>query len=219
MASPSPNYNSGYAIQIDHERDYLQDANRSMQERFYGTVERLRRANGEKRRELEALLAEAEEDLENHHDAVRSLYAEIQYEQLQGSNEANGGLVGAWPEVERVAAAARNLDEKILEVRRLQRDQTESEQRSLEERSSLYQVFAEATGIHWDDVSEGVAGYIAHDDQLRHFDFGHAQTMSKKACADELWNEVAACLPEGGLFDFDADEILTAVGPAESETH
>jgi len=183
-------------VDLRPERQCLQSVAQDLDQRFYGPVERIRRANAEKRSQLEAKLAAADEDFGGQQEAVQVLHAEIQYEQLQGSSEAHGGLLGSWPEVERAAAAARAVDTKLLEIRRRQHEQNDAERQQLEEKSALYQVFCEATGAHWDDQSEGIEGYVAIGGAARAFEVPKEKATDRKASADHIWKELIAYLPE-----------------------
>lgn len=64
-------------------------------------------------------------------------------------------------------------------------------QEKLERASSVYELYAAATGIRWDSVDDGqVRGYVAVD-SVRHFDIDRT---SARETADALWEEIEAAL-------------------------
>jgi len=192
------------------EKDGLRRAGEA-EARIRDTIEQKRRAVTEKRAQLEAQLAEAEEALEREEEAARALHAEVSLEQLQGDGKAHGGLQGTWPEVERAAAAARAAGARLAEMRQRVHERAEAERQELETKSGLYQVYCAATGVRWDERSDGVEGYVAIGASARAFKVADEDAVSRKATADSLWSEIEACLPD------DALELLEPDGGSEAD--
>jgi len=116
----------------------------------------------------------------------------------QGEEEACGGLVGAWPEVEQAAEGARVMDAKASDTRQKRLESEAGERAQLEVRSGLMQVICAASGVRWDEQSEDIEGYVALDSSARAFSMRKPATsdlQKKKAIADTLFAEIEACIP------------------------
>lgn len=181
------------------EREQFRNIGES-EAKIRGAIEQKRRAVTEKRGDLEAQLAKAEEVLQREKDTALKIHAQAVVDNAEASKHScNGGLANAWPEVEQAAAAVKTVEERIAETRRQALDQVEAERRQVEESSSLYQVYCAVTGVRWDTQSQVVDGYVAMDGKVRAFKASPSDVGDRKATADALWEEIEACLPAGAI--------------------
>lgn len=178
-------------VDIRQEQSLLQKA-ADAEARFRSLIEQKRRALYNRRKELEATLAIAEQELEREQAAVTELQAEVSLEQWEGREQAKS-LASLLPELESAHSAVRQTEDAIIDLRRKVLEQAAEEQKQLETAKSLYEIYAAATGIRWDTESTGVEGYVALNGIARPFE---VHGRSQQETADLLWAEVEACLPQ-----------------------
>mmetsp|Transcript_52714 Transcript_52714/g.112768 ORF Transcript_52714/g.112768 Transcript_52714/m.112768 type:complete len:218 (-) Transcript_52714:76-729(-) len=159
--------------------------------RARAAIEKQRQAVSGKRTELEAKLAKAEEALKAEKAMAEELHADVSLERWERQQEA-GSLASIWPEVEEAAAAVRSTDAEVTGVRQHAEEQARIDRERLTLSSDLYHMYTAATGVHWDEASDGIRGYVAIDTAARPFD---VEGLEKKAAIDAIWAEIEACLP------------------------
>eukprot|EP00440_Ansanella_granifera_P071885 gb/GFBE01078009.1/.p1 GENE.gb/GFBE01078009.1/~~gb/GFBE01078009.1/.p1 ORF type:complete len:199 (+),score=69.31 gb/GFBE01078009.1/:1-597(+) len=158
--------------------------------RFRHVIEAKRQALAEKQERLQAQVTAAEEELKKEKEAAREVQTEVSLERWEERQKARMSTL--WPEVEEAAAAVRDADEKVAQLRQEALQQSEDGQHQLEVSASLYQMYAAATGVRW-DMDSASEGYIAIDQKARPFKV--QGKPGSKASADALWAEIEACLP------------------------
>mmetsp|Transcript_54937 Transcript_54937/g.117907 ORF Transcript_54937/g.117907 Transcript_54937/m.117907 type:complete len:312 (+) Transcript_54937:82-1017(+) len=192
------------------ERDLLRKAAEA-ERRAKGAIEKRRRAVGEQRKELEAKVTAAHETLRIEKEAALAIHSEVSLERWERQKEV-GSATTTCSEVEETATAVLNREAELAAARLRAEDQAREARESLEISGSIYQMYAAATGIHFDVESGGETGYIALDTSARPFEVGG---LGSFAAANTIWGEVEACLPLAALAPLAPAEVA-ALEPAQA---
>mmetsp|Transcript_18749 Transcript_18749/g.35188 ORF Transcript_18749/g.35188 Transcript_18749/m.35188 type:complete len:193 (-) Transcript_18749:40-618(-) len=155
-------------------------------------LEAKRQAISEKQLQLQMQVAAAEEALRREKEAALEMQTEVSLERWELQQSARS-LAKIWPSVEETTAALGLAQEKVLQLRHEAQEHSQNEKLNLEIASSIYELYAAASGIRWDLESDDLEGYIAIGQKARAF---KVDAPGTKESADALWEEIEACSRE-----------------------
>ncbi|CAE7834375.1 unnamed protein product [Symbiodinium sp. CCMP2592] len=152
-------------------------------------MEGKRQAITERQLQLQSQVTAAEEALRREKEAALELQTEVSLERWELQQSAKC-LAKIWPEVEETTGALALAQEKVLQLRQASEEHSYTEKQNLEIASSIYELYAAASGIRWDLESDDLEGYIAIGNKARVF---KVEEPGTKESADALWDEIEAC--------------------------
>eukprot|EP00450_Noctiluca_scintillans_P014121 CAMPEP_0194510630 /NCGR_PEP_ID=MMETSP0253-20130528/42022_1 /TAXON_ID=2966 /ORGANISM="Noctiluca scintillans" /LENGTH=178 /DNA_ID=CAMNT_0039353887 /DNA_START=33 /DNA_END=569 /DNA_ORIENTATION=- len=139
---------------------------------------------------IEKQLADGQDTLRTETEEALELHNNLTDAQREGRKETRT-MSTLWPEMEEYAVAVDRAELESFEMKRRLAQEEDTLQEKLDNASSVYELYAAATGIRWDSVDDGqVRGYVAVD-SVRHFDIDRT---SARETADALWEEIEAAL-------------------------
>lgn len=190
---------------IRADRDQLRRA-AEIDAKVRGAIDQQRRLLAEQRAELEQRVASAEAELARRKEAAleiqsegRDLAAAVAAASNIGAAPGGGpGAVGAadaFPETEEVAAAVREINESVAEVRRRTDALREDVRTQLEVDRCLSGLYDGMTGIRWDHATHGTSGYVALD-TVKRFEVAGLDQVD---AAESIWQTIEASLKPGSM--------------------